>query len=155
MERTEGRIRVVIERVSPEIDGGRFPIKRIVGDTVVVEADIFADGHDALSGLLLYRKAQDRDWAEVPLAFLINDRWTGAFRVAEPGRYLYTVIAWTDRFKSWRRDLAKKVEAGQDVAIDLLIGAGLLRDAARHASGPDAQALARSADELAATGAAP
>jgi starch synthase (maltosyl-transferring) len=155
MERTEGRIRVVIEHVSPEIDGGRFPIKRTVGDTVVVEADIFADGHDALSGLLLYRKEQDRDWTEVPLAFLVNDRWTGAFRVAEPGRYVYTVIAWADRFKSWRRDLAKKVDAGQDVAMDLLIGAGLLRDAARRASGPDAQALARSADDLAATGAAP
>jgi starch synthase (maltosyl-transferring) len=155
MERTEGRIRVVIEHVSPEIDGGRFPIKRTVGDTVVVEADIFADGHDVLSGLLLYRKEQDRNWTEVPLAFLVNDRWTGAFRVAEPGRYVYTVIAWADRFKSWRRDLAKKVEAGQDVAMDLLIGAGLLRDAARRASGPDAQALARSADDLAATGAAP
>src|SRR5579884_1267347 len=155
MERTEGRIRVVIEHVSPEIDGGRFPIKRTVGDTVVVEADIFADGHDVLSGLLLYRKEQDRNWTEVPLAFLVNDRWTGAFRVAEPGRYVYTVIAWADRFKSWRRDLAKKVEAGQDVAMDLLIGAGLLRDAARRASGPDAQAPARSADDLAATGAAP
>ncbi|MEW6248745.1 MAG: alpha-1,4-glucan--maltose-1-phosphate maltosyltransferase [Nitrospirota bacterium] len=155
MERMEGRIRVVIEHVTPEIDGGRFPIKRTVGETVVVEADIFADGHDALSGLLLYRKEQDRDWTEVPLAFLVNDRWRGAFRVAETGWYVYTVTAWTDRFKSWRRDLAKKVEAGQDVAMDLLIGAGLLKDAARRAAGSDAQALARSADDLAAAGADP
>ncbi|HXF91190.1 MAG TPA: alpha-1,4-glucan--maltose-1-phosphate maltosyltransferase [Nitrospiraceae bacterium] len=155
MQRTEGRIRVVIEHVTPEIDGGRFPIKRIVGEAVVVEADIFADGHDALSGLLLYRREQDPDWTEVPLVFLANDRWRGVFRVAEPGRYVYTLTAWADRFKSWRRDLAKKVEAGQDVAVDLLIGAGLLKDVARRAAGPDAQALARSADDLEAAGADP
>lgn len=155
MERTEGRTRVVIEHVTPEIDGGRFPVKRTAGDIVVVEADIFADGHDALSGRLLYRKEEDCDWTEVPLAFLVNDRWTGAFRVTETGRYVYTVTAWVDRFKSWRRDLTKKVEAGQDVAMDLLIGAGLLKDAALRAAGADAQALARSADDLATTGTDP
>lgn len=86
---------------------------------------------------------------------MANDRWSGLFQVAETGRGVETLTAWVDRFTSWRCDLAKKVEAGQDMAVDLLIGAGPLRDAARRATGPDGQALARSADDFAAAGADP
>ena len=137
MRHGESRTRVVIEAVKPEIDGGRFPIKRIIGDTVVVEADIFADGHDFLSATLLYRKESDPNWIEVPMEFLVNDRWRGSFIVTKLGRYRYTLIAWVDRFKSWRQNLAKKLEAKQDVSVDLLEGAKLIGEASQYAAKRD------------------
>ncbi|MFH1122624.1 MAG: alpha-1,4-glucan--maltose-1-phosphate maltosyltransferase [Pseudomonadota bacterium] len=137
----EGRKRVVIEGVAPEIDGGGFPIKRTVGEKVVVEADVFADGPDLLSSTLLYRKEGDPEWAETPMAPLVNDRWQGAFEVKEIGRYLYTLQAWVDRFETWRRDLIKKVDAGQDVQVELLIGLGLVKEVISKTSGPTAKEL--------------
>ncbi len=137
----QGRGRVIIEGVKPEIDGGRFPIKRIVGEKVVVEADIFAEGHDVLSGVLLYRHESDKNWSEVPLKFLVNDRWQGVFVVTRLERYLYSLEAWVDRFKTWRRNLEKKVDAGQDVAVELLVGSKLVEEASGRASGADVQKL--------------
>jgi starch synthase (maltosyl-transferring) len=133
-ESEEGRRRVVIEGVKPEIEGGRFPAKRVVGEKVVVEADIFADGHDALSAVLLYRRDADSDWTEVPMEPLVNDRWRGEFVVTEMGHYRYTLEAWIDRFKSWRQWLEKKVEAGLDVAVDLLAGAELIEEVSKRAN---------------------
>ena len=98
--------RVVIEGVKPEIDGGRFPIKRTVGESVTVSADIFTDGHDTVSGVLLYRKAEASVWQEVGLAFVVNDRWRASFDVTEVGRYVYTLSAWVDPFRSWRRNFS-------------------------------------------------
>ncbi len=141
MKGREGRARVVISGVRPEIDCGRFPIKRVLGEKVVVEADVFADGHDAISGVLLYRHEEDASWSSVPLEFLVNDHWRAEFVVTRLGHYFYTLRAWVDRFKSWCRDLTKKVEADQDVAVDLLIGAQLIEEASKRASGPDAQKL--------------
>ena len=133
MEGPTGQVRMIIEGLKPEIDGGRFPIKRVIGERVVVEADIFADGHDAISALLLYRKENDPEWAETPMEPLINDRWRGSFVVAELEHYRYTVLAWVDQFKSWRRDLTKKFQADQEVSIELLIGAQLIAEASQHA----------------------
>ena len=101
MEQSKGRARVIIEGVKPEIDGGRFPAKAIVSEKVIVEADIFTDGHDSLSAILHYRKEGDAQWTETPMEFLINDRWRGSFTVDELGYYKYTISAWVDRFKSW------------------------------------------------------
>ena len=109
----------------PARDDGEFPIKRIIGDTVIVEADVFTDGHDAISCALLYKKEGDSKWTEVPMEALVNDRWRGSFKVVELGRYLYTVSAWIDRFKTWSHALAKRVAAGQD-------GAGIESDFAAH-----------------------
>ncbi|MBI3468786.1 MAG: DUF3416 domain-containing protein, partial [Planctomycetes bacterium] len=128
--------RVLIEGVQPEIDAGRFPVKRTVGEEVVVTADIHADGHDVLVGVLRYRKSDDPDWRQVPLEELGNDRWLGRFIVAELGRYEYGLEAWIDRFASWRRELSKKVEAGQDVSSELLEGADLVSKTARRVSPP-------------------
>ena len=77
----EGRRRVAIEHVQPEIDGGRYPIKRVVGDTVIVSADLFADGHDVVGGILRYRSEEDDVWQETPLMFVTNDRWQASFEV--------------------------------------------------------------------------
>ncbi len=140
----EGRLRAVIENVKPEIDGGRFPAKRVVGERMTVEADIFTDGHDALAAALLYRRNSDSHWSETPMESLDNDRWRATFEVTEIGAYLYTLQAWVDRFESWRQGLAKKLQAGQDVAIDLLIGAGLVEETANRAPPTDKKRLANS-----------
>ncbi|HEY9652674.1 MAG TPA: alpha-1,4-glucan--maltose-1-phosphate maltosyltransferase, partial [Coleofasciculaceae cyanobacterium] len=137
----DGRRRVQIEGVSPEIDGGRFPIKRIVGETVHVEVDMFCDSHDLISGVVLYRLETSQQWLEIPLSPLVNDRWQGKFTVSELGGYVYTVMGWVDHFKSWRRDITKKIDAGQDVSVDWLLGAELIEQAIERASSQDAEQL--------------
>jgi len=133
--------RIVIESVVPEIDCGRFPIKRTLGEDVVVEADIFADGHDVLAAVLLYRHLDETGWREAPLEELVNDRWRGRFPVDRLGRYVYTLRAWVDPFATWRRDLAKKVEAGVEVDVDLRVGAALVAEVLKRASGRRKTAL--------------
>jgi starch synthase (maltosyl-transferring) len=137
------RQRVVIDRVRPEIEGGRFAIKRTVGEQVAVEADVFTDGHDALACLLLYRDERASVWSERPMEALGNDRFRADLTVTAIGRWRYTVTAWLDRFKTWRRDLHKRVEAGQDVAVDLLGGAALIQQAAERARAAGRKADAR------------
>jgi starch synthase (maltosyl-transferring) len=134
------RRRVMIEGVSPRIDCGRFPIKRVTGESVVVEADVFADGHDAVACALLHRHEDDRDWSESPMRPLVSDRWRASFDVHRMGRYNYTVIGWIDAFLTWHRDLRKRVDAGQDVAVDLLIGAAIVEAAAGRAAEAGAMA---------------
>src|SRR4030042_4680949 len=144
----DGRRRVVSEGVQPEIDCGRFPIKRVAGEKVIVEADIFTDGHDALSCILLYRREEESQWTEVPMKFLANDRWQGFFVVTVMGRYYYTIRAWVDRFQSWRRDLTKKVGAGQELEVDLAAGAEIIENAIQKASGLEASTLKEWAQAL-------
>ncbi len=145
---SEGRQRVAIEAVSPEIDAGRFPAKRSVGEKVAVEADIFADGHDALAAVIRYRHEGESDWTEVPMVPLVNDRWRAEFVVTELGRYRFTIEAWVDRFETWSRQFAKRVEAGQDVAQELEVGARLVEAAAASAHGPEAEQLIAYAADL-------
>ena len=116
MQTAERRGRVVISDVRPAVDCGKYPIKRSTGESVVVEADVFADGHDAVSCVLLYRRDDAAEWSELPMKMLPNDRWQGEFTVREPGRYRYTVEGWVDAFQSWRRDLIKRIQAGQNVS---------------------------------------
>jgi starch synthase (maltosyl-transferring) len=136
-----GKQRVVIEAISPEIDCGRFPVKRIAGDSVVVEADVFADGHEQIACLLLYRRSSDADWQEAAMSSLGNDRWKGEFAVSEPGEYLYSVEGWIDRFLTWQNEWVKRISAGQDARVDALIGAELVENTARRASAADARRL--------------
>jgi len=137
-KRPDGRRRVVVERISPEVDGGRFPAKRTVGDEVRVEADIFADGHDAIAASLLAHREGSSEWTEIPMRPLVNDRWSAAFRVSELGRYGFRVQGWVDHFETWRRDLLKRIKAESDSPVDYLIGADLVAAAADRASGGDA-----------------
>ncbi|MFH1338895.1 MAG: alpha-1,4-glucan--maltose-1-phosphate maltosyltransferase [Candidatus Omnitrophota bacterium] len=137
----EDRKRVVIENARPEINGGRFPIKRVVGEKVVVQADIFADGHDELGAYLLFRKAEEKEWHQLPMRLLVNDRWQGGFFVREIGTYYYTFQGWVDRFKTWQKDLAKMRQAGQDIKVALLIGAEYIEQTAKRASRADREKL--------------
>ncbi|MBA2570754.1 MAG: DUF3416 domain-containing protein, partial [Chloroflexi bacterium] len=144
----DGRRRVVIEGISPIIDGGRFPIKRVATDEVVVEADAFTDGHDELAVVLRSRHESSDRWDEVSMESLGNDRWRANFLVDRIGRHRYTVEGWIDRFGSWAHDLDKRVAAGQDVSVDVLIGAALIEEAASRADTPDRERLAASARTL-------
>ena len=140
--------RVIIGQVNPAIDAGQFPIKRIVGEQVVVQADVFTDGHDAIAARLLVRQDGEADWRDLPMTFLNNDLWEASFTVENMGRYFYTVTAWLDPFETWRRGLSKKVEAEQDVAVDLLIGANLIEAASQRVNGAEAERLAAWRDAL-------
>ena len=133
--------RAVIENVEPEVDGGRFAIKRVVGESISVEADITADGHQVLDAVVCFRKTTERAWREAPMQPIGNDRWRGSFDIAEFTPYVYSVRAWLDPYKTWIRDLLKKADAGQDVSLDILAGAELANAAAARAQKADAQRL--------------
>jgi starch synthase (maltosyl-transferring) len=119
----------VVEGIYPEVDGGRFPIKRTVGESVVVNADVHTDGHDIVAAALLHRRQGDAEWTEVRMTALGNDRFTASFDVDTLGRCEYTVEGWIDRFGTWRSEVSKKVGAAQDVSSELLEGAELVRQA--------------------------
>jgi len=133
-----GRSRVIIEGITPQVDCGRFPAKRTVGDQVRVEADVFTDGHDAIAASVLARREGSKEWIEIPMKALVNDRWEGEFRVGELGRYTFKVQGWVDHFETWRRDLLKRIKAESDTSLDYRIGAELVAEAATRATGGDA-----------------
>jgi starch synthase (maltosyl-transferring) len=145
---TGGRKRVVIESITPEVDGGRFPAKRTVGDQIAVEADVFADGHDAVAASLLANRVGSKDWIEIRMRPLVNDRWTAAFRVSDLGHYRFKVQGWVDRFETWRRDLLKRIQADTDTELDYRIGAELVEETAQRATGADSLWLRERAKEL-------
>ncbi len=143
-----GRQRVIIEHVRPEIDAGRYPAKRVAGETVVVEADIFGDGHDHVEARLLVRGPGEKSWAAYAFAPVGNDRWQASFAVPREGRYEYTLAASVDHFDTWRDGLEKKLKAGQDVALELQTGAVLVEAALDRARGRDRRALEAAAKRL-------
>lgn len=130
----------MIEGVRPEVDAGAFPVKRVAGDRLRVQADIFSDAHDLLAAHVLHRPEDEAEWWETPMAFVENDRWEGSFPLPRPGPYRYTLEAWVDPFRTWRRNLAKWVAGGADVSVELEVGARLVDEAAsraRERPGPD------------------
>jgi starch synthase (maltosyl-transferring) len=137
-----GRRRAVIEAVAPAVDGGRFPIKRSVGERVVVEATVFADGHDVLGCVVQHRAEHRSEWSEARMQPLGNDRWRGEFALELCGLHRYRVQAWVDHFATWRRDLLKRCEAGQDLSVPLTIGTRLVEQAAGRAHDEAALRLA-------------
>jgi starch synthase (maltosyl-transferring) len=128
-----------IEDVYPLIDGGRFPVKRIVGERVEVWADIYRDGHDVVSAALVWRPEQDREWRREPMTHHNNDRWGGSFVPDQPGHHVYAIEAWTDEFATWRHGFELKQKAGADLTLDAIEGAGILTKA--QAGGPGAAAI--------------
>jgi len=132
---------VIIENVTPSLDGGRYAVKRVVHDLFTVEADIYSHGHNVLQAVLLYKKEQDVHWKEAPMTCLENHRWCGTFQLTEVTVYEYTVIGWRDPFLSWSQELAKKHEAGVDITSELLEGKELLEVAMGKATKQDATNL--------------
>jgi starch synthase (maltosyl-transferring) len=161
--------RVVVERIEPEIDGGRFAIKRTIGETVDVAASIFADGHDVIAAVLRDRSRgvdlaasgalrddpastleRDAGWRETPMALAApgTDRWTARFDVSARGWHEYQIVAWIDPFLTLRRDIRAKLGAGQDVSLELREASVLVRAAAARARGEDGEWLRERADAL-------
>jgi starch synthase (maltosyl-transferring) len=136
-----GEGRVVIEQVWPQIDGGRTPVKRIVGEVVDVWADIFTDGHERIAAELLYRPATELEWRRVPMRFFDNDRWTGSFPLERNTRYQFTIEGWRDDWATWLAELEKKRGAGLDVRLETIEGVRLAEKAGAHAGNEDAEAL--------------
>ncbi|MBV9657019.1 MAG: alpha-1,4-glucan--maltose-1-phosphate maltosyltransferase [Verrucomicrobia bacterium] len=125
---------VVIENVVPTVNGGRQALKRVVGDELLVEADIFKDGHDVMAAVLKWRQVSDKTWREAPMELLINDRWRGSCRLLENGPHEFTIEAWQETWESWRHEWHKKFEAGQrDLGTEIIEGALLLEGAAARA----------------------
>ena len=134
---------VVIENITPLIDGGRYPVKRVAGEDLAIEADVFKDGHDIVTAILKWRKVGDREWHETPMQPLVNDRWHATCSLFENVTYEYTVGAWGDTFRSWQHEFRKKIEGRvPDLTSETLEGAHFVAAAAERAAGtPDADRL--------------
>ncbi|NEU11745.1 DUF3416 domain-containing protein [Methylobacterium sp. BTF04] len=147
-----GEGRVVIEAVMPELDGGRSPVKRVVGESVRVTADIFSDGHEIIDAEILSRVVGEEAWASDPMVFIDNDRWGGQFPLEHNARYEFTIRAWRDAFSSWMRDTLKKRDAGVDVQLETVEGIAFVQGAADFAEGRDRDRLLAVVSALAAEG---
>jgi starch synthase (maltosyl-transferring) len=158
MKPAEGRKRVIIEDILPQVDCGRYPARRILGDRVAVSAAIFSDGHDHVAARLLYKHEGERLWRNAPMKPLVsgNDMWSSSFAVDQLGTWIFTIQAWVDHFETWCADLKKRLEAqpdpaspdptkrglpAQDIPLALTIGALLLDETAARAKGADAKEL--------------
>jgi starch synthase (maltosyl-transferring) len=151
----DGRRRVIIEGIAPSVDDGRFAAKRVIGDVVNIEADIFADGHDVISAVVLHRHQSEKKFAEVRMLPLVNDRWTAQITVEKLGFHLFTIEAWIDHFLTWHRDLRKRVDAGvsgEDLEVQIRIGVAMIREAAERAGARDKRKLGAVIAELEGTG---
>ena len=139
--------RIAIESLSPLVDGGQFPAKRIAGDVVKVEADILTDGHGHLAAVILWRPADEPEWREAPMRLLGNDRWAGEFPLPRLGRHLFAVEAWVDVFANLADELRKKHAAGADITLELEEARLLLARLARGDTSGALRNLARTAPE--------
>jgi starch synthase (maltosyl-transferring) len=133
--------RLVVETVSPSVDDGRYPVKRIVGDWVNVEVDAYGEGHDRIAVELRWRAIDENEWHEARMRPLGNDRWAGEFQLQRVGRYVFTVEAWRDEFAIFRYGLGKKVEAGLVVSLEIEEGRQLVHRILRQLGGAAAQRL--------------
>src|ERR1700677_3747267 len=141
----DGRIRAVIDALSPVVDGGRFRAKRLAGEPVCIEAHCFTDGHDKLRVVMRWRPLAGESLSEpeneVEMRAQGNDVWTAEFTPPAPGRYRCTVIAWVDHFESWRKELERRDDPA-DIRGALEVGAALVAQAAARAPADDASSLA-------------
>jgi starch synthase (maltosyl-transferring) len=161
MKPAEGRKRVILESIQPQVDCGRYPARRFLGDKVDISAAIFSDGHDHVCARLLYKHDGDRDWRSAPMTPLPNDLWSSSFTVDQLGTWIFTIQAWVDHFDTWRDDLRKRLAAQpdpsdpakrdlppQDIPLAFTIGANLLDQAAARTKGADAKQLKSAATSL-------
>ncbi|MBB6507533.1 starch synthase (maltosyl-transferring) [Rhizobium soli] len=142
--------RLAIEKITPSVDDGRFVVKRVVGETVKVEADVFGDGHDPLSASVMWRAADDEQWTEVPMTLVTNDRWAADFPLKRMGRHEFAIEAWKNPFQIFRYEFTKKHEARLDLRLEIQEGINLVLDALDHATGDLKTALKVLFDKLTA-----
>jgi len=124
-----GKERVVISGISPQIEGGKYPAKRVIGESLTVTADIFGDGHDEVAASVLLKHQGDTLWQEFPMTYILNDRWEVTIPLDQPGFHEYQVTGWIDHYTTWKKGLVKKYDANQDVTVELQIGTQLFNEA--------------------------
>ncbi len=137
----DGRQRIVIENVRPNVNCGTYPVKRVKGEKVIVSANIITDGHDTIAAEVLFRHTSEKSWKSAPMIYIDNDRWEGVFSVEDIGSYNYTLRGWVDHFTTWQKDLRKRLDANQNVSVELLIGADLIDKNAKNADKDDQKKL--------------
>jgi starch synthase (maltosyl-transferring) len=140
--------RLVLESVTPSVDGGNFPVKRIVGERVTIEADLFGDGHEQLAAELQWRACDATEWRSVRMAEVPNDRWRAALTLDRLGRHEYAIEGWLDRFGGFRRDYRKKLDAGVASPVDRMEGRALVAEAIDRADPETGAKLARLLEEI-------
>ena len=143
---TEAPSGILIENVQPLVDGGRYPLKREVGDRIDITADIFREGHELISAVIQYRQRGDEGWSESPLTLVDNDEWAGSITVDVNGAAEFQVFAWPDHFESWRHEIEKKVGAGLEVSSELLEGHNIVEETLVRASDEDRERMERILD---------
>jgi starch synthase (maltosyl-transferring) len=144
----QGKQRIIITNVVPELVCGKYPIKRVIDEKVVVSADVFGDGHDVVKAALLFRKTGTEKWEEVPMVFLGNDRWEASFTPSKMGQYEYTIRGWIDHFSTWQHAVKKKHEANQDISVEILVGVQLMEHALTGAKPTQAKKLQTTLNNL-------
>jgi starch synthase (maltosyl-transferring) len=132
-----GKERVVISGISPQIEGGKYPAKRVIGESLTVTADIFGDGHDEVAASVLVKHQRDELWRELPMNYILNDRWEVTIPLDQIGFHQYQVIGWIDHYTTWKKGLVKKYDANQDVTVELQIGTQLFNEALSLADSAD------------------
>ena len=133
LDHVSGKKRAIVEHISPAVEGGLFPAKRSLGESIEVQADVFGDSHDIVRAVLLYKHQDDADMSQIPMTYVINDRWTATFVPEKKGFYEYTVLGYIDHFITWRDGLKKKYDANQNVVVELMIGVEMIEHTAEHA----------------------
>ena len=119
----QNQTRIVIENLSPQIDCGAYFIKRIVGQTITVTADVFSDGHDIIECCVKFKHEADENWKEVRMVSRENEQWTATFKVEKQGFYSYFVEGWVDYALNWQHGTERKIQDNQFVKSELLEGA--------------------------------
>ncbi|MBS7787098.1 alpha-1,4-glucan--maltose-1-phosphate maltosyltransferase [Flavobacterium sp. CYK-55] len=140
--------RVIIENVQPQLDGGAFAIKRIVGQKVTVTADVFPDGHDVIQCRVLYKHQSDKKWSEVRMQPTENDAWTAEFTVDQQGSYTYYVQAWVDYALNWQHGTERKIQDNQHVKSELLEGAEYIEQIIKLANKDEKAYLKKVAEQF-------
>ncbi|MEM8969362.1 MAG: alpha-1,4-glucan--maltose-1-phosphate maltosyltransferase [Bacteroidota bacterium] len=137
LDEIHGKQRVILKNINPQVDHNQFPVKRSIGEPIEVTASIFSDSHDLLRAFVRYRKVGGRQWKEVAMTSYMNDHWAATFTPDSLGFYEFTVYGHVDHYASWQHGLSKKHEAGQDLSVEMLIGAEMLETIAKNCEGND------------------
>ncbi len=132
LDHASGKKRAIIEHISPAVEGGLFPAKRSLGESIEVQADVFGDSHDIVKAVLLYKHQNDAEMTQMPMTYVINDCWTATFVPEKQGFYEYTVLGYIDHFVTWRDGLKKKYDANQNVVVELMIGVEMIERTAKQ-----------------------
>jgi starch synthase (maltosyl-transferring) len=144
----DGRQRIVIENVKPNVNCGAYPVKRVIGEKVVVTANIISDGHDTIAAEVLFRYGKNENWKFSPMVFVDNDHWEGVFTVEKLGSYFFTIRGWVDHFITWQKDLVKRMDAGQDIGVELIIGSELIEKIINNAKEEDKKLLSEFSEKI-------